>query len=233
MTEDRKRLLLLQITDSVFPIGAYSHSYGLETYVQNGLVKDESQSADFISKYIRYSLTYSELAAIRFSYEWLNRDDFSRIFDMEEMMNAARTALELRSASQKLAVRFIKTAGSFLDGETVAAAAWQTYVAGRPGLRHQYAAACGVFCALAGIEIADIMIKFAYGQVSAMAVNCVKMIPLSQSAGQNILFALQDEIAAAVNTAKSFDERLFLQAAPGFELRGMQHEGLYSRIYMS
>lgn len=33
-------LLLQQICDSVFPIGAYSHSYGLETYIQLDRVRD-------------------------------------------------------------------------------------------------------------------------------------------------------------------------------------------------
>ena len=38
------KFLLLQINDAMFPIGAYSHSYGLETYIQNGIVHD-SQTA--------------------------------------------------------------------------------------------------------------------------------------------------------------------------------------------
>ncbi|MDU7968180.1 MAG: urease accessory protein UreF, partial [Paeniclostridium sordellii] len=32
--------ILLQINDALFPIGAYSHSYGLETYIQKNIVKD-------------------------------------------------------------------------------------------------------------------------------------------------------------------------------------------------
>ena len=33
---------LLQINDALFPIGAYSHSQGLETYIQRGIVHDLS-----------------------------------------------------------------------------------------------------------------------------------------------------------------------------------------------
>ena len=34
LREWRKKFLLLQVNDALFPIGAYSHSYGLETYIQ-------------------------------------------------------------------------------------------------------------------------------------------------------------------------------------------------------
>lgn len=77
------------------------------------------------------------------------------------------------------------------------------------------------------------MTAFAYSQVSALTANCVKLIPLSQTAGQNILFSLRGAVITAVETAEKVSRQRFLQAAPGFELRGMQHEALYSRIYMS
>ena len=44
LMEVRKKLLLLQITDSAFPIGAYSHSFGLETYIQKGMVKSREEA---------------------------------------------------------------------------------------------------------------------------------------------------------------------------------------------
>ncbi len=38
LQEWRKKFLLLQVNDALFPIGAYSHSYGLETYIQKNLL---------------------------------------------------------------------------------------------------------------------------------------------------------------------------------------------------
>ena len=40
----QKKFYLLQVNDALFPIGAYSHSQGLETYIQNGIVHDEKNS---------------------------------------------------------------------------------------------------------------------------------------------------------------------------------------------
>ena len=41
MTEGTAKFFLLQVNDALFPIGGYSHSYGLETYIQKGIVHDE------------------------------------------------------------------------------------------------------------------------------------------------------------------------------------------------
>ena len=47
------KFLLLQINDAMFPIGAYSHSYGLETYIQNGIVHDSQTAGEFIRKKLK------------------------------------------------------------------------------------------------------------------------------------------------------------------------------------
>jgi len=74
---------------------------------------------------------------------------------------------------------------------------------------------------------------FLYAQVSAMVTNCVKSIPLSQTAGQKMLFGfhgVMEEILA--ETGRLTKEDLG-RSAPGFDIRSMQHEVLYSRLYMS
>ena len=55
MHMSQKKFLVLQMNDSLFPIGAYSHSYGLETYIQKGIVKD----AETAEKYLKMRLQYN------------------------------------------------------------------------------------------------------------------------------------------------------------------------------
>ena len=59
---------LLQINDALFPIGAYSHSQGLETYIQRGIVHDEATAKEYIHHKIRWNLAFTELLAARLSY---------------------------------------------------------------------------------------------------------------------------------------------------------------------
>ena len=49
-----KQFYLLQVNDALFPIGGYSHSQGLETYIQRGIVHD----ADTAREYITLSLIH-------------------------------------------------------------------------------------------------------------------------------------------------------------------------------
>ena len=47
-----KQFYLLQINDALFPIGGYSHSQGLETYIQRGLVHDEDTAREYLTNKI-------------------------------------------------------------------------------------------------------------------------------------------------------------------------------------
>ena len=46
LAEEEALFLLLELNDALFPIGAYAHSYGLETYVQQGLVHDAAKQRE-------------------------------------------------------------------------------------------------------------------------------------------------------------------------------------------
>ena len=74
---------------------------------------------------------------------------------------------------------------------------------------------------------------YLYAQTSAMVTNCVKTIPLSQSAGQKLLSSCYNSFQEILSSVREWTEEDLCLSAPGFDLRGIQHEKLYSRLYMS
>ena len=201
MTEGTAKFFLLQVNDALFPIGGYSHSYGLETYIQKGIVHDEDSAEEFIHK------------------------------RLEEIMEAGKIPRETREASRKLGSRFIKTLSALeIPREN---RVFEEYREARKGKSVHHAVAYGVFCGAAGITREEALEHFLYAQTSAMVTNCVKTIPLSQSSGQKLLSGCYPLLQKLTREVKELGEEWLGLSGPGFDLRCMQHEGLYSRIYMS
>ena len=66
-----RRFFLLQVNDALFPIGGYSHSQGLETYIQQGIVHDEKTAEDYIRRKLKLNLACTDLLGVRLAYESL------------------------------------------------------------------------------------------------------------------------------------------------------------------
>lgn len=231
MTEGTAKFFLLQVNDALFPIGGYSHSYGLETYTQKGIVHDEDSAEEFIHKRLEYNFLYNEFLAVRLGWEYAVRGDLTAISRLEEIMEAGKIPRETREASRKLGSRFIKTLSALeIPREN---RVFEEYREARKGKSVHHAVAYGVFCGAAGITREEALEHFLYAQTSAMVTNCVKTIPLSQSSGQKLLSGCYPLLQKLTREVKELGEEWLGLSGPGFDLRCMQHEGLYSRIYMS
>lgn len=222
---------LLQINDALFPIGGYSHSQGLETYIQKGIVHDESTAKQYISHKLRWNLAYTDLLAVRLAYERAAAHDLDGLMWLEELLAASRVPMEQREASRKMGSRFCKTIEK-LHLKTIDCI-YTEYVTARTRRPMTHSCIYGVFCAACGMELEESLAHYLYAQTSAMVTNCVKTIPLSQSAGQQLLSSMYPLFSELLTSVHSWTEDDLCLSAPGFDLRGIQHEKLYSRLYMS
>lgn len=226
----QKDFYLLQVNDALFPIGGYSHSQGLETYIQKGIVHDEVSAAQYIRQKLCWNLTHTELLAARLAWEYADQEDIQRLNELEEILEASRLPMEQREASRKMGSRFAKTMGALQLPEN---GSFRKYTAARKGKTMSHCCVYGVFCAALSIEKRQALSHFLYAQISAAVTNCVKTIPLSQSSGQKLLSECYPLMAEELERVEHLTVEDLCLSAPGFDLRGMQHERLYSRIYMS
>lgn len=226
-----QKLLLMQINDAVFPIGGYSHSYGLETYVSKQMVTDSQTAGAYIEKKFRYGFLYGDLLPARLAWEYGQQKDWEQINKLQEYVEAGKIPKEARDASHKLGSRFANTVEK-MDVCSPKDCLYVKYV-NAYGKNVHHAVCYGLFCQASGIAEEEMLGFFCYSQLSAMTVNCVKMIPLSQSEGQKILYHSCRQIEAVMEKVQTLELHQVCQSAPGFDIRSMQHERLYSRLYMS
>ena len=223
------KFLLLQINDALFPIGGYSHSYGLETEIQTGAVRDADTAKTYLQHKLWYSVLFSELLPAKLAYQYALQGDLPRIQRLDRILFASKVPAETRSASIKLGSRFLKTVGQF---ETACQDDIFSRYRSLPGGQN-HACAYGVFCCSCGITLPDAAAAFLYAQAAAMVTNCVKTIPLSQTVGQGLLFDCHPVMVGLLARLPELGEQDLCLSAPGFDLACMQHERLYSRLYMS
>ena len=80
---DHQHLRLFQFCDSQFPTGAFSHSFGLETYIQRQTVHD-AESFTVAYTLLNEQLTYSDGLAMRIIYDALENNNQTKILDIDK-----------------------------------------------------------------------------------------------------------------------------------------------------
>ena len=204
---------------------------GLETYIQKDIVHDEATAAQYIENKLRWNLAYTDVLAVRLSYEYAAKHDIEGLMRLETLLAASRLPIEQREASRKMGSRFAKTIAKLHLPEILPI--FSEYLAARKGKAMTHCCIYGVFCAALQLEEQEILAHYLYAQTSVMITNCVKAIPLSQSAGQHLLSSCYDTLEKILSDVMQWTEEDLCLSAPGFDLRGIQHEKLYSRLYMS
>lgn len=223
-----KDFLLLQINDALFPIGSYTHSFGLETYIQKNLVHNKTTALDYIKSNLNTQFLYTELLSLKLSFEYAKNNDLKEILKLEEYICLSSSPMELRNANQKLGTRFLKTIQTLsLEADHF----FKQYL--QNTLNPTHSTAYGVFCACLDLNFKKSLEHYLYAQTSNNVTNCVKTIPLSQNDGQKILFELQDVFEEVLLKLENLDRSYLCACSIHNDIKAMQHQNLYSRLYMS
>ncbi|MFD2934275.1 urease accessory protein UreF [Spirosoma flavum] len=223
-------LHLLQLSDPTLPIGSYAHSAGLETYVQAGVVHDAGTAKAFVTEMLTQNLYYTDAALASLAYDAAARNDWHEVVQLDDECTAVKLPKEMRQASQKLGIRLMKIFQPLCNNAL--ANQYREAVSTQQVTGH-YCLAFGLYAYALQIPKVDALTGFYYNAAVGMVTNSVKLIPLGQQDGQEILFSLHSRIQALVVSTLQPNRALIGLCCPGFDIRSMQHEQLYSRLYMS
>ena len=220
------RVRLLQMTSQAFPIGGYSHSYGLETAVESALVRDEASLRQWIIDVLSYSIGKYEIPLLhQMSGAWIARDSMG-LSRLNERFLATRESAEIRGAtvqtgfSMRLLLAVLPGLPAFLH-DTLR---WLQ----EPSLPCVWSGAAAAWAIDASDSAAAYLWSWAENQVLAG----MKTVPIGQSAGQRVLLNIGEHIADIARHEPSTDDALS-NFAPGLAIQCARHETQYARLFRS
>lgn len=227
---DKYILSLYQLCDSNLPTGAFSHSFGLETYIQEGLVNNKETFAQWLNVYIREQLVYTDGLACRLAYEALEQGELNPIWELDRKLFVQMMPSETREGVQKMGERLVKLGTSLYESKTLSE--YQARIAAKQSYGHS-ALAFAMLAHHLGVPLSTAILSFLYSTMASIVQNAVRGIPLGQTHGQEILRDFNSPLSQAVETILSLEEGDFGLVSPGLELSQMRHERVNIRIFMS
>ena len=220
-------LTLLQLTDSFFPTGAFAHSFGLETYVQLGLVNDPETFEAFLRSTLHHGVRNGDAVAIGLTYKAAGIEG---VVDLDVRLTAMKVARESREGSIKIGKQFLRNT-AILERNKMLDEYAKGVQSGRCAGHH--AIAYGLVASAAEIDLFSAVLGYLHAHVVGQVSAAVRLIPLKPTDGQGIIDAIRPDLIDIARFAEGACMDDLGGFTPGLDIRSMQHERLYSRLFIS
>ncbi|MEH2068138.1 MAG: urease accessory protein UreF [Nostoc sp.] len=222
---DSHFLHILQLASPALPVGAYSYSEGLETLVENGTIANQAALKHWLEAQLIYGAIRLEAAIMVRAEKSTKMGDVESLCSWNLWLSAARETEELRASSWQMGRSLVQLLGK-LEPQIEPI----TKVVGNPC---NYAIAFGIALAHWQINIKAGLLAYLHSWASNLITAGVKLIPLGQTAGQQLLLDLQLLISTTVLEILTLEDEQLSCWSWGLSLASMQHQTQYTRLFRS
>jgi urease accessory protein len=219
-------LRLLQLASPALPVGAYSYSEGLEALAEAGRLSDRDALESWLLQELRYGAIRVETAVMVRAYRACQLDDWDGLGNWNRWLSAARETEELRHQSLQMGRSLLRLLQDLHLVELP-----QSIVLQKEGCH--FAIAFALAAVRWQIDLPSAMLGYLHSWASNLVNVGVKLIPLGQTAGQQLLLQLQPTIECAVEEVLLLQDDDLGSCSWGLALASMAHETQYSRLFRS
>jgi len=210
-----------------FPVGSFAYSSGIEWAVEAGSITNAATLRDWLATLLAHGSGFADAILAAHAYRAASACDRAALSDIAELAAALAPSKErqLETLAQGGAfVEIVRNAWScdrliqVLDG-------WDQPVA--------YPVAVGLAGAAHGVPLAPLLHAFLHALVANWISAGVRLIPLGQTEGQQVLAALEPDVAAIARRALDASLDDLGSATFCADLASMNHEAQYTRLFRS
>lgn len=226
-------LRLLQLTSPALPVGAYSYSEGLEWAVDRGQITSASQLQDWLVQNLGHGGIRIEGAVLVRVYQAIAAGDQARLLYWNQWLSASRETEELRNQSWQMGRSLLRLFED-LDSQDLAhpwPIEWREV--GAELQPCNFAVAFGIVAHQWQIPLEDALLGYLQSWASNLISAGIKVIPLGQTAGQQLQISLSPMLLAASQAIPRLADGDLRSSNWGAILASMGHETQYSRLFRS
>lgn len=223
-------LRTLQLSDTLFPVGGFSWSDGLETAAAAGLVADANGLAAWAGHYLDAVFVPCDGLAAGRAHEATAARDWTTIERLEEEVTALRPASATRASSVSVGRRLLATCASVHPD--LAIEPLRDLVARDPR-RGNAAVVYGAVFALLGVRQRDMLLAFGYSRLAGIVSAGLRLLPVGQVQGQLVLSRVLIRVPEAVDAVAAAGAAPLRSFSPMLDVQQMNHQDLYSRLFRS
>jgi len=227
---DPSLLPLLHLADTAFPAGGYAHSFGLETYCQDGRVSDADSLVDFLTMQLEGAAGPCDATAAVAARRRFAAGDIAGCAALDATLEAMKPARELREASRQMGRQTLRVAAALSAHPALAGYLAEVDAARAAG---HHAVAFGMAAGALGVAEESVAAGYLYSATSLLVGAALRLIRLGQLEGQRVLWRLHPVIARVAAEATARDAADMWSWAPGLELASIRHAGLEARLFRS
>jgi len=223
------KLELLHLCDSLFPIGGFAHSDGLETATSTGRVADAEGLRAWLAATLDETIGRMEGPAVWHAWRAFQDEDFEAVRRLDEALTALRPSSSARRSSRAMGWRLLTTWQTLHpDSRLERTAALARSGAIGPVLPVAFAAAC----ACSGTERRASVEAFAYTRLAATVSAAMRLMPIGQTDAHLLLSRALERVPAVVDrlALRDGDPESF---TPLLDIAAMTQQYLHSRLFRS
>jgi urease accessory protein len=226
-TDAHRLVRLLQLASPALPVGGYSYSQGVEWAVETRVVHDRPSAARWISGVLHGSFASFEAPLLVRLLRCWRAGDPDGVARWNEIHLAARETAELRAECLQM--------GYSLKGLVLALGILPAHMAHALEALEpvSYPAAWSAACAGWELDEDAAVTTYAWSWLENQVLAALKLVPLGQVAGQELLLELGAAIPGVVETACALGDDQLSNFAPGLAIASSRHETQYSRLFRS
>jgi urease accessory protein len=220
---------MLQFGDSVFPIGGFAFSGGLESAIQTRVVTDAGTLLAFTRTAVEQANRGDGIGLVC-AHRAARAGDVDELVRIDERLYARKLSDETRAMSVRMGKKFTEM-GAQVTG-SAPLLAWRERVASgaTPGC---YPVALAVNFAAQGLAARDAFVVHQYGVAATILSAALRLMRVSHVDTQQMLYAINEDVEANYQRAAEATLSDMAGFAPLAEILAAVHVKAHLRLFMN